>query len=395
MSQESDYNLLCHLQDLEQKEVGQCRMHTGISDGSTVTPEDTLAYPAYLLRAKTPHVESFSSDPKQFGEHLKMMSGQINSSGFLWGKTETGGLVSVVTAEMEREKAAVASYLERLLVQEGSIVGRPHDWMLAYLPAGPYNELGLHVTLIANPRIFQESDRRIPIGFSELDPVEQTEFLDTAEAIFQWCRASFPAETFAMNVNRGWPMWDEDTKATTQTVQSIHAQIFALPQERVDFQDAYTLDPDTAMERSLNEKILSLRLTRRVLAGHNILERYIRDKLPELEIENAGDMVLIKLEGTSWGDARNCELIAKVTRWAEQVMWMERVTGSKSLGYSWSIEQDNILKLGFSDNGNSTEIFHHTAIIRGSQDSIIKQHVQDGQNALKATLPKMLSGLPT
>jgi len=392
MSQESDHNLLRHLQDLEQKEAGQCWMHFETSDGSTATPEDTLAYPVYLLRAETPHAESFS-DPQQFREHLKMMSGQVDGPSFLWEKTDTG-LVSVVTPEMEREEATAASYLERLLVREGSIVGRPHDWMLAYLPAGPYNELGLHVTLIANPRVFQEGDRRTPVGFSDLDPIEQAEFLDTTEAIFQWCRASFPEETFAMNVNRGWPIWDEDTKATTQTVQSIHAQIFALPKERVNFQDAYTINPDTDVEKALNEEALGSRLFRRIVAGHNILERYIRDKLPELEVENEGDMIRIKLEGTGWGDARNCALIAKVTRWAGQVMWMERITGSKSFGYSWSIEQDNILKVGFSDNGHSTELFHHTAIIRGSQDPVIRQQVQNGQDALKATLPKMLSGLP-
>jgi hypothetical protein len=289
-------------------------------------------------------------------------------------------------------EADVAGYLEEQLAKEDSILGRPHGWMLAYLPAGPYTESGLHVTLIANPRIFNEKGQRIPLGFEDLDQVQQIEFLDTTETIFHWLRAKFPDETFAMNINRGWPEWNEDVKATPQTIQSIHAQVFALPKRQLSFREAYVLNPDSTEDQLRNEKIMALRLTRRVLAAHNVLVEFLNEKSPELRIDNHGDAICINLGSGSWGQADNRKLIAIITGEAQQVLWMNRITArSASYGYSWCIDPDNVFRIAFSDNGGSSEALYHTVIMRGSQDPFIKQRVKQGQDELRATLPEILS----
>jgi hypothetical protein len=230
------------------------------------------------------------------------------------------------------------------------------------------------------------------LGFDDLVQDEQTEFLDTTETIFHWLRAKFPDETFAMNVNRGWPGWKEDVKATPQTIQSIHAQIFALPKRRLPFKEAYVLNPDNTEDKLRNEKIMALRLTRRVLAAHNVLAEHLNDKLPELHVDNRGDVICVNLGSGGWGQADNCKLVAAITGEAQQVLWMNRITAeSASYGYSWCIDSDNTFRIAFSDNGGSSEALYHTVIMRGSQDPLIKQRVKQGQDELRVILPEMLS----
>lgn len=391
MSQESDQNLCDHLQERERREADQYRMTMIMPDDSVETPDDILAYPTELLCAETPHVASYS-DPEGFRQHLRKMSGQVAEPLYRWEKDElSGGLVSVINPAATETEVDISGYLEEQLTKEGSILGRPHGWMLAYLPAGPYTESGLHVTLIANPRIFNEKGRQIPLGFDDLDQVEQTEFLDTTETIFHWLRAKFPDETFAMNVNRGWPKWDEDVEATPQTIQSIHAQIFALPKRQL-FKEAYVLNPDSTEDQLRNKKIMALRLTRDVLSVHNVLMEFLSNKLPEFHIDNRGDAVCVNLGSGNWGQADNCKLIAAITREAQEVLWIDRtIAKSISCGYSWCIDSDNAFRIAFSDNGGSSEALYHTVIMRGSQDPLIKQRVKQGQDELRVTLPEMLS----
>ncbi len=385
MEKSKNYQLQEHLQVVESAETQEAiRIH--YPDGTSITARDTIAYPTTLSHVRAPYLESATKGSIE--EHLRKMSAypSLDYEGGFLSREEFNNIQN----QKARERKELSGFLEEELTKEGSIVGHPYEWMIAYLPAGPYTDTGLHVTLIANPKSLDDS----PIyAFHSLSEKHQHEFLETTLLLQNWMQAKYPDQEFAMGVNRGWPKWYGDVAHTPQTIQSIHSHIFALPKDKVSFDELYTPAATEPEQIRLNNKALTHRLSRRVLAVHNMLVEDLTESNAGINVQNEGDLVAVQLDPSNLSSTENCMKISTMTQYAEVILAMDSMQNKTTLGYSWTITSDGLFKIAFTENGHgSLEAFHNGILDRGVTETALLEKVANGQRDLKEELPKLLQG---